>query len=143
MIGELFETGVFSAIRDWKIVIESIMATPRREILSKSICHVVRSKRTNKWNVWRGAECVKKSCPWKRRNWECWRSSSTLELEQKVWEFETGQKITGRDFLKSCKSRGADFLNPVNHGVRNFLKPHKSWGRNFSKAQETTGRRLF
>ena len=84
MIGELFETGVFSAIRDWKIVIESIMATPRRETLSKSICHVVRSKRTNKWNVWRGAACVKKSRPWKRRNWECWRSSSTLELEQKV-----------------------------------------------------------
>ena len=29
MIGELFETGVFSAIRDWKIVMESIMATPK------------------------------------------------------------------------------------------------------------------
>ena len=48
MIGELFETGVFSAIRDWKMVMESIMATPRRESLSKSKCHVVSmSKRTN------------------------------------------------------------------------------------------------
>ena len=34
MIGELFDTGVVSAIKDWKIVIESIMATPRRETLS-------------------------------------------------------------------------------------------------------------
>ena len=31
MIGELCDTGVFSAIKDWKMVMESIMATPRRE----------------------------------------------------------------------------------------------------------------
>ena len=34
MIGELFDTGVVSAIRDWNMVMESIMATPRRETMS-------------------------------------------------------------------------------------------------------------
>ena len=46
IIGELFDTGVVSAIRDWNMVMESIMATPRRETMSATAavenpcCHV-------------------------------------------------------------------------------------------------------
>ena len=117
MIGELFDTGVVSAIKDWKIVMESIMATPRREN-SWNPCHVKRSKRTS-WRdrklVCGGAACErrrKKFLPlenegaggavvpfWQNWNWnetkESWRTEENVHTPWLGCQVTYQRTITG------------------------------------------------
>ena len=75
IIGELFDTGVVSAIRDWKIVIDSIMATPRRENLSTNT-HVL-------WGL-EDISTVKNCLESSSGAWEPWRKKKFLP-HRKGW----------------------------------------------------------
>ena len=93
IIGELFDTGVVSAIRDWKIVIDSIMATPRRENLSTNT-HVL-------WGL-EDISTVKNCLESSSGAWEPWRKKSSFPIEKvgsgrvQLRQWRTGRRTKGR-----------------------------------------------
>ena len=95
IIGELFDTGVVSAIRDWKIVIDSIMATPRRENLSTNT-HVL-------WGL-EDISTVKNCLESSSGAWEPWRKKSSFPIE-KVGSGRVQLQLPVEDWTKNKRKK--------------------------------------